>query len=212
MTAESTSPPGSVFYERYRLAGTSRFAVRAYRSDEFADGTVFDISADARVSTLGILLGTIHLDHARRPRVALTEDALPGATPLWFVQVPCGEDARPQMSLAAFASNHFAAGTIVTNDTFFSTPAHSSEQVGAVRWWAESGLVDQIFVREDLRHHLVAMTLMFTADALHHHHGWPGQIHVGGNRTDLGQRAAVAAPNQQRVAPWSQRSMLRPNP
>jgi hypothetical protein len=155
------------------------------------------------------LIGSLDVDEQRRPKITIAEAAMRGAPPLWFVEIPSERDGRQQLSLVAYASNVFPTGTIITNATFFSAPVKSEAQVGAVRWFADNGLVDQLFVADSFRNQLVAMSLMFAADGMHHHLGWSGVIHVGGNRTDLGQQAAQRALNQQRVAPWTQRSRLQ---
>jgi len=211
MTSVGEHPlPSNVFYERFRLEGSSSFGIRAYRSAAVSDGTVVEVDKEAPLASVGTLLGILDFDRARRPKISLTDDALPGALPLWFVEVASEHEGRPQLSLVAYGTKDFAAGTIISNATFYSAPVRSSEQLGAVRWFTKSGLVDQLFVAETHRHQLVAMSLIFAADAMHHHRGWPGFIHIGGNRTDLGQRAVQHAPNQQRIAPWSQRSRLQP--
>jgi len=198
-----------VWYQRSPLVTGRLFEARAYRNDDHPDGTVIDVGPDDPHGPRGDLVGTVGFDDNRRTRVILTEPGFSGAPALWFVGVPSEAMGRPQMSLAAFATSHLPDGTVITNATFFSMPVRTDEQVGAIRWWADTGMVDQIFVHEPHRNSYVGLKLAATADGIHHHHGWPGAIHVGGNRTDLGQKAVEARANPHRSGPRTQRSVLR---
>jgi hypothetical protein len=63
-------------------------------------------------------------------------------------------------------------------------------------------------VAEDYRRQNIAMKLIFTAGYWGQYRGWSGRIHIGGKRTDLGQRMVEAFGDTPRVAPWTERSMM----
>ena len=182
--------------------------MRAYRSDHHPDGTVIGPGASEDAYPSDAMVASVDLDAQNRTRVLLSDWALPGAPELWFVFVPSTEMARPLVNLVAYSTGHFADGTIISDASFFTLRVRSSEQVGAVRWWADTGLIDQIFVAEEHRRSHVAMKLLYSAEGVHQHHGWPRHIHVGGKRTDLGQIAASARAHPTRSAPWTERSTL----
>ena len=208
----SPARPLNFWYERIALIPGGRWQIRAYRSAHHPDGETVGPGLPDGSFPADAVVAEVDLDSERRLRVVLSEWALPGAPSLWFVRIPSESAGRPQESLVAYASSHFADGTVITNAMFFTVPVRSSEQIGAVRWWADSGLIDQVFVREEERLAHVAMKLVYTADGVHQHQGWPGHIHVGGERTDLGQRVVEARKNDTRVAPLTQRSRLRQGP
>lgn len=201
--------PRNFWYVRTAALPGGRWRIRAYQSLDHPDGTVLGPDVPDDDCPPDAMVGSVDLDAQHRIRVRLSDWAVPGAPDLWFVFVPSTEAAPDLVNLVAYATGHFPDGTVIDNASFYTVPVRSSEQVGALRWWADTGLVDQIFVAEEHRMSHVATKLMYSADGVHQHHGWPGHIHVGGKRTDLGQAVAQARGHPTRIAPWTERSILR---
>lgn len=193
----------------YRVASLpgGRWHTMSFSGDEYPDGTV--VEPDALTVDLPVdrLLCTADLDDAHRTRVIVPPTRLVGVRDLWFVEIPGDEPDRRSHTLVAFATPHLPDGTIVSNAAFFSMPVKSSEQAGALKWWTDDGLVEQLFVAPPYRGEQVAIKLAYTVNGFHRHHGWGGKIHVGGRRTDLGERAAGKY-HPQRVAPRTEVSVL----
>ena len=61
------------------------------------------------------------------------------------------------------------------------------EQAGAIRWWYEDGVIDQVFVQPDFRRRGVATELIYAVGAWQALHGHPVNIRSDHRRTELGQ-------------------------
>jgi len=123
-----------------------------------------------------------------------------GSPDAWFVVLEEGNGAERTCTLVAFATPHLATGTVVTDPVFFHMPVRSDEQVGAIRWWPEDAVVDQVFVGREWRRSHLATVLIYSASAYHQHHGWPGRLHSDGRRTMLGEALVAEFRHPGRIA------------
>ena len=128
------------------------------------------------------------LDEQGRPRLWLNPRAVPDTPPMWFVGIPELTGPRPAMALVGYSDPCVPAGTVVTDGSFFHLPVRNSDQVGALRWWRDEAVVDQVFIAAQWRRHRVAFAMIFAASAYHQLMGWPGRLHSDGRRTELGER------------------------
>ena len=76
---------------------------------------------------------------------------------------------------------------MITDPMFFSMPISNTEQAGAIRWWYEDGVIDQVFVQPDFRRRGVATELIYAVGAWQALHGHPVNIRSDHRRTELGQ-------------------------
>lgn len=179
----------------------------SFSGDEYPDGTVVDPDDLTVELPLDRLLCSADLDEQHRVRVVVPTGRVGDAPDLWFVEIPGDEPDRRSHTLVAFATPHLPDGTIVSNAAFFSMPVRSSEQAGALKWWPDDGLIEQLFVAPEFRGSQVSLKLAYTVNGFHRLHGWGGRIHVGGRRTDMGERA-IKGHHPQRIAPRSEVSVL----
>ncbi len=130
--------------------------------------------------------------------------AAPSAAASWFVAIREQQDNRPRITLVAFATSHLPDGTIVSDAAFVTMPLDSSKQAAAIRWWADTAIVDEIYVQAEHRRTHLGSKLIYTASGYHQQHGWPDRLHSDDRRTDLGQRFVVGLRHPQRIASWQQ--------
>jgi hypothetical protein len=187
----NAGPPPSgtpAWYVREAPLTKNRWRARCVVSEHFPDGTLVDGPIE---SSGAHEHWRADIDDAGRSVLQLNEAAVEGAPPLWFVAVPEPNESRAAMVLAGFATDHVATGTVLTNAEFFTLPVKSEEQIGAIRWWHLEGVVDQLFVAEQWRRRHLATALIYAANALQVHNGWPSRLHSDGRRTELGQHLSA---------------------
>jgi GNAT superfamily N-acetyltransferase len=133
-------------------------------------------------------------------RVVLGAGLLDDAPPLWFVAVDEPRASPAAANLVAYADPVLPPGTIVTKYRYGGLGVPNDRQVGAVRWYVDGGTVHQLFVQKEWRRRRVASALLYTADAVHQSHGWPGHLHGDGKRTVLGHLLVESFRHPQRIA------------
>ena len=191
-------PSGTAsWYVRTEELQHHRWRVRCYVEDRFPDGEVI---ADPDGLGDTFLLWDADLDEAGRPLLSVNPAVSPGAPPMWFVHLDERDTDPPATLLVAFASDHLPPGTVVSDPVFFSMPVLNDQQVGAIRWWHGDAVVDQLFVREDLRRLHVGTVLIYAASAFHQFNGWAGRLHSDGRRTHLGEALVTGLRHPDRIA------------
>ena len=105
----------------------------------------------------------------------------------------------------AFATDHRAPGTVITEHEFLPLAVRSDAQVGAIRWWSDEACVEQVYVTRELRRARLATKIIYAASAFHQAHGWPGRLHSDDRRTELGQQLVVGLRHANRITPWGRR-------
>jgi hypothetical protein len=141
------------------------------------------------------------LDASGRSHLTVNPLSIPDATPLWFVHLPDRHANPRRVSLVGYATDHLPSGSVVNDPEFFHLPVRNDEQIGAVRWWPDTGTVDQVYITKQRRGVDQGRLLIYAASALHQHHGWPGRIHLDGNRTLAGEQALGSRRHPHRIAP-----------
>ncbi len=187
----------TVWYQRESRLPSGLWIVAAYQNDDHADGDVVDASAGAP--------GLPWIWRTREPdRGILAVDLAPElqeqSPPLWYVNVDEPVATPSATNLVAFATHHFAPGTIISRYAFATSGVDNQLQAGALRWY-RTGIVHQIFVAQEWRRKFVASTLLYAASAFHQANGWPDYLRSDGRRTDLGDRFAAGTRHPQRFAP-----------
>ncbi len=185
------------WYHRQEALPGRRWRVRCLFSDDHDDGEVVTDPGD----TTGIFeIWRADLDEERRPRLRVDPAAAPSSPQMWFVALPEFGETRPAMTLVGYAHDALPAGVVVPDATFFSLPVRSRDQVGAIRWWRDEAVVDQVYVGENWRRRHVATALIYAASAYHQLHGWPGRLHSDGRRTSLGEQLVAGLRHPARIA------------
>jgi GNAT superfamily N-acetyltransferase len=179
----------------YQRTGGSRGAwtATARMSEEHGDGEIVESTTSAAPvlwTTSESGSGVLHIDI---PSV--------DGPPLWFVHIDEPRSTPRATNIVAFTAEVLPPGTVVDQYGYATLGVPSDQQVGALRWHPENGLVHQIFVAPDWRRHRVGSMLLYAADAFHHFRGWPGRLHGDGNRTELGEQFLAAQRHPERIAP-----------
>lgn len=112
----------------------------------------------------------------------------PRAPDLWFAEVPDGESTPRALVLVAFTGLGVEPGTVL--DVAAQRQVEglaSSDQLGAIRWYPDTGEIDQVYVAPDWRRRSIAAALMGACAtynlAVGQPMGW-----ADGQRTALGEK------------------------
>lgn len=171
--------------------------MRCLFSDDHADGSIVENPGD----TTGCFeIWRADINDERRPRVLVNPEAAPGSPTIWFVALPELNGERPAMTLVGYEHDVLEPGVVVQNATFFHLPTRSRDQVGAIRWWRDEAVVDQVYVGENWRRRHVATALIYAASAYHQPHGWSGRLHSDGRRTSMGEHLVAGIRHPSRIA------------
>lgn len=195
-----TVPPSGTpaWYVRERGLPNRQWEVRCIIDPSQRDGDVFE---EPFVTQGMFEHWHVTLDASGRPVVSINVEEVPGIPSIWFVDVRQQIGALEVQSLVAFATSHFPRGTVIQDSEFFGLPIKSREQIGAVRWWSDRGVIDQVFVAESWRRRGIGSLLLFSADAYHQFRGLPGAIRSDGRRTAMGEGLVASLRFPERIAP-----------
>jgi len=200
MPWSSPAPPAgtAAWYERISSLSGGRWHVRCWMHDRYSDGEVIVEPGDHRGD---FLLWDADSDSGDRPVISVSPAVRPDSPDVWFVELHDEDAHGPAVTLVAFDTPHMAPGTVIDDPTFFHLPVRSDEQVAAIRWWRTDAVVDQVYVRPELRRSHLATHVIYAASAFHQHHGWPGRLHSDGRRTMLGEALVAEFRHPGRIAP-----------
>lgn len=190
------------WYHREEALPGRRWRVRCLFSDAHGDGAVV---TDPGPTDGCFEIWRADLDDEGRPRVLVNPAAVPGSPTMWFVALPESNVERPAMTLVGYEHAVLPAGTVIPDATFFHLPTRNRDQVGAIRWWRDDAIVDQVYVGEDWRRRHVATALIYAASAYHQLHGWPGRLHSDGRRTSMGEHLVAGLRHPERIAALDER-------
>jgi GNAT superfamily N-acetyltransferase len=175
----------SLWYARHQVPGEPGSVTVGVASSEFADGTVVELPPPVRRPT-----GWVAEVHQAGPglvpsRVLLADEAVPGAPVLWYVVLPAPGTAS-EVDLVAFSTPDRAEGDVLDPGGFQALRIDWSNQVGAMRWDAATGLVRQVYVAPAFRRRGVATKVGWAVACVVAGCGWP-ELRADGQRTDLGE-------------------------
>ncbi len=177
-----------------------RYLTRCYIGDQHSDATLHLTPDAAGDVSDAILLWESSFDDKGRVCVHVNKDFAPNCPPLWFVSVPGrSSESVPIHNLVAFETSHVPPNTIIDDPEFLFLKVSNKEQVAAIQWGRDTGIVHQLYVQKDRRRSDVGTHLIYLASAYHQTHGWPGRLHSDGKRTVLGQEFAISLLHGQRI-------------
>ncbi|CAN5633170.1 hypothetical protein BH10ACT1_BH10ACT1_26170 [soil metagenome] len=201
---EVETPAGAVpvagtraWYHRQEALPGKRWRVRCLFSDDHPDGSIVEHAAELEGR---FEIWRADLDDEGRPRVLVNPEAASDAPAMWFVALPELNATRPAVTLVGYEHAVLPPGVVVPDGTFFHLPTRSRDQVGAIRWWRDEAVVDQVYVGDLWRRRHVATALIYAASAYHQLHGWPGRLHSDGRRTSMGEGLVAGLRHPDRIA------------
>jgi GNAT superfamily N-acetyltransferase len=161
-----------------RLAGV--------RSTAYPDGTRVELEAEkyAQFEADVVCVATFDAGDAV-VGLDVPRHRAPKAPPLWWVEVRDTTDRPPAVNLIAFTGAQQAPGVLLDQSAVSNVGVATDEQVGALRWYPVSGLIDQIFVAPQWRRRGIATALLHAGAILSAARDWP-RIWADGQRTVLG--------------------------
>jgi hypothetical protein len=193
------------WYVREASLPGGRWRAKCLLDPSQPDGAVVGPDADLDPAFVHWRCG---LDDRGRPRVEVAAASLGRVPELWFVEVPEYGAARPATSIVAFDDGRFAPGTVVADEEFRYLGVDPREQVGALRWYLDGGVVDQLFGAPTARRRGIGSEILFTADGFHQLNGWLGALRSDGRRTAMGESLVATLRFRQRIAPLEE--VVRP--
>jgi hypothetical protein len=206
MTGPGEQPPlppdgTAVWCVRHAPLPGGRWRVTGHFDDAHPHGTVLE----GPVDTTGTFeLAAAGLDPDGRPNLWTSKQATGHDVPLWFVHLTDRDGPRPNATLVAFTGDQVPEGTVVGDAEFFHLPVPNTDQVGAIRWWTEEAVIDQVYVADRWRRRHVATALLYSASTFHQFNGWPGWLHADGRRTLAGEYLALGVRHPQGYRPLEQ--------
>jgi hypothetical protein len=138
---------------RHRDVEPEEHSLVAVGSGRFAHGRAVDLTAvDPRGSRpTGWLIDVRY--RASDGRIVRLE-ASPGLAdpglPLWFAEISHAVSDIPSTSLVAFQGDAFPAGTLVTPPDVTARGLAVTDNVGELRWWTRSGLMETLTVAPEV--------------------------------------------------------------
>ena len=107
---------------------------------------------------------------------AATGLADPGL-PLWFAEIAHATSDIPSASLLAFQGDAFRAGTLVTPSEVTARGLTMTGNVGELRWWTRSGLIETATVVPELAGRGVGRLLTGLAGGIAMLRNWAPLVH-----------------------------------
>lgn len=187
--ATRPGPPFRVWYARRPARADGEVTLAAIEGDLHPDRAVVDVDAGAAgdlAEASGRRLYRARYRDGWMTQVTVEADLVPAAPSLWYVEVGEPDAAPPTMTLVAFATDHFADGTVAAAPVLAEAGVGRDDQAGALRWWVGTGQVDQIYVAPPARRQKVGTKLALAGAAYCRGPGWPS-LWGTGQVTDLGE-------------------------
>jgi hypothetical protein len=103
--------------------------------------------------------------------------ARPGL-PLWFAEIAHATSDIPSASLVAFCGDTVPAGSLVTPSEVAARGLTMTDNVGELRWWTRSGLVETVTVDPDLAGLGIDRLLCGVAGGIAMLRNWPPLVHA----------------------------------
>ena len=160
--------------------GTDEHSLLLVNSDRLPAGTPVDVSdqdARGRRPTGWLVDVRYRACDGRVLRIDVSETVAAPAPPLWFAEIAHATSDVPSASVVAFGGDAFPPGTLVTPSEVCARGLTMSGNVGELRWWTRSGLVETVTVAPELAGRGVDRVLAALAGGIAMLRNWPPLLH-----------------------------------
>ncbi|MDT4969951.1 MAG: hypothetical protein QOG22_94 [Pseudonocardiales bacterium] len=158
----------------------------AVQSDAHPDGTQVDLDAAEAAGGVAGSICTVELDDGKVRALVLAESVAPNAPPLWFAEIRESSARPPATNLLAFSGHDQPAGCLLDDADLSNVNLGADDQLGAVRWYPVSGIVNQVYVAPEWRRRGIGTALITAAGVLSVARDW-SRLWGQGQRTALGE-------------------------
>jgi GNAT superfamily N-acetyltransferase len=170
-----------------RVAGEADHSrLIAVQSGAHPDGTHVDVGAAEAAGGLAGSICTVDLDDRKVRALVLDESVAPNAPPLWFAEIRESSARPPATNLLAFSGHGQPPGCLLDDSDLSNVTVRAEDQLGAVRWYPVSGVVNQVYVAPASRRRGIGTALLTAAAVLSVAREWP-RLWGQGQRTALGE-------------------------
>ena len=97
--------------------------------------------------------------------------------PLWFAEIAHATSDIPSASLVAFRGDEFPAGTLVTPSEVTAAGLSMGDNLGELRWWTRSGLIESLDVTAEASGRGVGRLLTGLAGGVAMLRNWAPLVH-----------------------------------
>ena len=160
----------------HRDAEPVEHSLVAIGSARFPHGTPVDLTAvdpQGRRPTGWLVDVRYRAADGRVTRLAVAPEVADPGVPLWFAEVAHAASDVPSASLVAFRGDAFPAGTLATPPEVCARGLAMTDNVGELRWWTRSGLVETVTVTDDLPGRGIERMLTALAGGIAKLRNWP---------------------------------------
>jgi hypothetical protein len=98
--------------------------------------------------------------------------------PLWFAEIAHATSDIPSASLVAFRGDEFPEGTLVTPSEVTAAGLAMTDNVGELRWWTRSGLIESVSVTAEASGRGVGRLLVGLAGGIAMLRNWAPLVHA----------------------------------
>jgi hypothetical protein len=163
-----------------RLAHRDRVPVEhslvAVGSTRFPHGTAVDLTSmdpHGRRPTGWLVDVRYRAADARVVRLEAAPGLADPGMPLWFAEIAHATSDLPSASLVAFAGDTVPEGTLVTPREVCAHGLPMSANVGELRWWTRSGLVETLTATAEMEGRGIERILLALAGGMAMLRNWP---------------------------------------
>jgi hypothetical protein len=168
----------------HREQGPAEHSLIAVGSGRFRHGSAVDLTAvdpRGRRPTGWLVDVRYRAVDGRIVRVEVSDGVADPGIPLWFAEIAHATSDVPSASVVAFGGDAFPPGTLVTPSEVCARGLSMSGNVGELRWWTRSGLVETVTVTPELAGRGVDRVLAALAGGIAMLRNWPPLLHPSTN-------------------------------
>ncbi|MGI8750727.1 MAG: hypothetical protein ACR2MN_00095 [Acidimicrobiales bacterium] len=195
----------SVWFARRRVGPDGEFEFYAIHGTQFPDSSIQGVDWDQPPIEAGsVVYRALYRADGHPLAVKVMSYGAKSEVRLWYVSCPEPDARPPAHTLIAFSTPDFSDGVFVEPGALEALGIDKDQQVGAFRWWPESGQAHQVYVAPMWRRRGLASKIVLAASGFGLGWGLPRLWGIG-QLTDLGAAWTGSAIWHSRVPTWTER-------